>query len=316
MKGASFNESAISDYEELQTLSRKKRTEEEEKRYKELINAPIEKMRKARIDSLVKEKSKEGGFEKRGSTLIQKNTQLQRYLWTQLNTAGIKYPFVVKRYATFLQVSVNPDLPSDVREYIDLGAVAKDVMQKVRNKFENKYNSWAFDIIETESGGHKGVTNISALGTLGIMKKTDREELKFLESLESRINRLQSIHKEMSDEDKKRLEQAKQMLANKKIEEVDYNKLEKLLSSKMNILMPQKFKRLLELKTKKKVFAEKRTKIMDEIIDEFINQFEERFGASKSEPKMGKEKEIKLTGGKKEYEFESIIDVLRREILR
>lgn len=306
-KGASFNEGALEDYEELQYLRDKKdRTEKEEKRFKELINKPIDKMRTDRAGSIEKEKSKEGSFLKRGSTLIQQNPRLQRYIWTQLNTKGIKYPFVIKRYSTFIQIAVNPDLPKEVKETIDLGQIADEVMKSVQNKFENKYNSWAFKIINKERGGHKGITNIPALGTLGLMKKADREELKYLQSLESRVKKLKASNRELSDEDKKKLEKAQEMLS-KDLSVVDrdyYEKLEKLLSSPMRKFMPNKLDRLVDLKDKKKYFAKKRTEIMDEIIEEFIRQFEAKFNP----------KDIKISGGKKEYEFEESITAPRKSI--
>ncbi len=309
-KGASVNEGAIEDYQELKDLRSKKRTPKEEERYQELVNKPIEKIKHARHSALQKEKGKDTTFEKRGSTLIQNNPRLQRYIWTQLNTAGIKYPFVIKRYPTFIQVAVNPDLPDEIRDKIDLGAISNLVMKQIRSKFENKYNAWAFDIIEGDSGGHKGITNISSLGTLGIMNKADRDELKYFESLEGRIKALKKINKDMSDEDKEKLSQAQEMLDKKEIQEVDYDKLKKLLSSPMRRLMPQHFAKMQELKDKKAERALERKKIMDEIVEEFINQFELRFGASKQEPVMSKNKNVKLTGGKKEYEFESLNTIL------
>lgn len=305
-KGSSFNESALKDYEELEQLRSKKRTKEEEERYRELINKPIEKMKKSRAEDVEKERSKDTSFLKRGSALIQHNPRLQRYIWTQLNTKGMKYPFVIKRYSTFIQIAVNPDLPKEVKETIDLGQIADEVMKSVQNKFENKYNSWAFKIINKERGGHKGITNIPALGTLGLMKKADREELKYLQSLESRVKKLKTSNRELSDEDKKKLEKAQEMLS-KDLSDVDreyYEKLEKLLSSPMRKFMPNKLDRLVDLKDKKKYFAKKRTEIMDEIIEEFIRQFEAKFNP----------KDIKISGGKKEYEFEESITALRKSL--
>lgn len=311
-KGSSVNESALSDYEELQSLRKKKRNKEEEKRYRELLSGPVNKIKKSRYDSIQKERGKDSGFEKRGSTLIQNTSRLQRYIWSQLNTAGVKYPFVIKRYPTFIQVSINPDLPNEVREKIDLGKVSDRVMENIKTKFQNKYNEWAFNIIDKEKGGHKGITNIPALGTLGIMNKADREEFKYLKSLEDRIKKLKKYKGDMSDKEQEQLDKAKEMLDRKEIEEVDYTKLKKYLSAPMRNMMPDKFERLGELKDKKAKFAEKRKKIMDEIIEEFIDQFEKEFGASKTEPKI---KDTQITGGKKEYEFESLMVKLKKEIL-
>ena len=312
-RGASVNESAIDDYDRYKELKNKKRNKEEEIEFLELKNKPLDKIRKSRSSSIEKEKGKESGFEKRGSTLIQNTSRLQRYIWTQLNTAGIKYPFVIKRYPTFIQVAINPEIPKKLKDEIDLGKISDEIMKFIRNKFQNKYNEWAFNIIDADSGGHKGITNISSLGTLGIMKKADREELKYLESLEKRIKSIKNIKRSMSDQEKQQLNKAKEMLDNKEIEEIDYTKLKKLLSSQMRILMPKKYDRFKELKDKKKYFAKKRTEIIDEIIEEFINQFEKKFGASKTEPSIGG---IKLKGGKKEYEFESFIYKISDEITK
>jgi len=54
---------------------------------------------------------------------------------------------------------------------------------------------------------------------------------------------------------------------------------------------------------------------MDEIVEEFINEFEKSYGASRDEPVMGKKKDVRLTGGKKEYEFEGIFDRIKKELL-
>ena len=124
-------------------------------------------------------------------------------------------------------------------------------MKKIKSKFQNKYNEWAFNIIDSEMGGHKGITNIPALGTLGIMNKADRTELKYIQSLEGRIKKLKKDYTSMSEEDKIKLDKAKEMLDNHEIKEIDYKKLKKLLSSQMRRLMPKKFDRLNELEAKK-----------------------------------------------------------------
>lgn len=239
----SINEEALEDEEELERLKAKgsKRTKEEEKRFKELINKPIENLRQRRAATAEKERSGEGSFEDRGIALIQHNPHLQRYLWTQMNKAGVKFPFVIKRYGTMIQVAANPELPEVVKKKVDLNEVANDVMKMIRDKFQNKYNTWAFKIIDSERGGHKGITNIPAFGTLGIMKKDDRGRLKYLQSLEDRIKKLKS-KKDMGE------------------------------------LMPKKAKELEELEAKKKKFAEKRTQIMNEVENEFIRILDEKFG--------------------------------------
>ena len=239
----SINEGALEDEEEREALKAKgkNRTKDEEERLKELINKPIDVIRKRRAAAAEKERTGEGTFEKRGIALIQRNPRLQRYLWTQMNKAGVKFPFVIKRYGTMIQVAANPELPDEVKEKVDLNEVANDVMKMIKNKFQNKYNTWAFRIIDSERGGHKGITNIPAFGTLGIMKKDDRGRLKYLKSLEDRIKKLKG-------------------------------------KRKMGELMPEKAKELEKLLAKKKKFAEKRTQIMNEVEEEFIRILDEKFG--------------------------------------
>jgi len=58
----------------------------------------------------------------------------------------------------------------------------REALKEVRDEMGTKYEDWAFDIIEQESGGHKGITNISGLGTIGIMPKKLREELNDLKN--------------------------------------------------------------------------------------------------------------------------------------
>lgn len=315
-KNEDIDEGALEDYEELQKLKKKgdKRTEEEEERYKELVDQPISQLRSRRAASAEKAKSS-GDLVPKGAVVLQSNPRLQRYLWTQMNKAGLKYPFVIKKYATFLQVAVNPELPSAVKDYVDLGAVATDVMTEVRKKFENKYNSWAFKIIEKERGGHKGITNIPALGTLGLMKKADREELKYLESLEDRIKKLKTLgSRKLDEKDKEKLKKARQMLKRKTATDVDkeyYAKLEKILAPTMEKMMPEKAERLKELKNKKKESAKKRKEIMEEIIEEFQRQFKKKFKAQEDVPVIGKTN-VKLTGGRKEFEFEEENATIKR----
>lgn len=308
MENEDIDEGALEDYQELQRLKEKgkKRTREEEERYQELVNQPISQLRKRRGESAQKARTS-GDLVPKGATILQNNPRLQRYLWTQMNKAGVKYPFVIKKYATFLQIAVNPELPDEVKKHVDLGKIATDVMENVRSKFENKYNSWAFKIIEKERGGHKGITNIPALGTLGLMNKRKREELKYLESLEERIKKLKTLgSRKLDADDKKKLEQARKILKRKKEDEATkdyYRKLERILAPTMEKVMPEKAERLKELRQQKEKAAEKRKEIMNEIIEEFQRQFKKRFNASEEIPVMGKKSDVEITGGKEEYEF-------------
>ena len=300
-----LSESRLDDYEELQSLRNKDRTKEEEERYRELIDEPINKLRKSRAEKAKAAKGNDD-FEIKRTTLIQHNARLQRYLWTQMNKAGIKFPFIIKRFATFIQIAINPELPSEVKEKIDLNVVAKEVMTNVRDKFENKYNTWAFNIISGEMGGHPGITNIPALGTLGLMKKADREELKFLKSLKDRVSKLKSYKPDLNDEDKESLDKISELLKDDDLSNINkdkYTQLKKYFKAPMRQLIPNKYEELVDLTKKKKYFAKRRTEIMDEIIEEFVKQLEDKFGT------------LEIPGGKKEYEFESLIKKIQKEVL-
>jgi len=311
----SLKEGALEDEEELETLKKKgiKRNSSEEKRYRELVNLPINAVREKR-ETVSKAQKNKKTMESRGSTIIQRATRIQRYIWTQMNKKGLKHPFVIKMYATFIQVSVNPELPSNIKKLIDLNVVRREVMEKITEKYQTKYNKWAFDIIDSESGGHKGITNVSGLGTIGIMKKKDREELRYLESLKKRISNLRSYGRgKLSEEDKEKLKEANKILKRKDTTEDEvkkYTKLKKILMPSMENLMPEKAKKLNELIAKKKETAEIRKKIMEEIKEEFINAFKRKFNASKDIPVMGKNSDIVITGGEEDYQMESIFDEL------
>lgn len=311
-----IQEGALEDYEETETLKKKgaKRTEAENKRYKELVNKPIDDVR-ARRDDVMKAAKDSEKFESKGATLIQKDGKMQRYIWTQLNKKGLKHPFVIKRYPTFIQVSVNPELPENIKKHIDLNKIRLEVLKRVRDWYGNKYNKWAFDIIDKESGGHKGITNISGLGTLGIMPKRNRERLKELQKIEKRIGDLKTYGEgKLSPEDLKKLEIAEKMLANKdlpKNEREHYEKLQKILMPTMERLMPGKAKEMKHLLDARIEYAKERTLIMDDIEIYFIEAFKKYFNASRDKPVMGKNSDVKLTGGRKEYALESFAEELK-----
>ncbi len=88
----------------------------------------------------------------------------------------------MREWATFLQLSLNPKATQQIREKVDLGKAMREAIKEVRDEMGTKYEDWAFDIIQSESGGHKGITNVSGLGTLGIMPKKLRERLKELKA--------------------------------------------------------------------------------------------------------------------------------------
>jgi len=79
-----------------------------------------------------------------------------------------------------IQPSMSPDAPKDLKEKIDLGAMTPKVIAAMEAKYGTKYNSWAFDIMKKESGGHKSITNLTGVGLLALIPKAQREEYKEL----------------------------------------------------------------------------------------------------------------------------------------
>ncbi len=298
-----LTESELSDYEELQELKKKPkpRSPKDEVRYRELVNKPIRELRTKR-DEISKAAKDSGKFQSKGSTLIQKDGRLQRYIWTQMNVKGLKHPFVIKRYPTFMQVAIHPDLPKNFKDMIDLNKVSREVLSITQKTFENRMNRWAFEIIKKESGGHKGITNISGLGTLGIMLKQSREELKELEAIKKRISNLKTFGKgKLSEKDKENLEKAVKVLESDKATEAEKKeakRLKKILMPTMEEMMPDKAKRMQELLDNKEVYANERKYIMDFIEEEFIIAFKKYFKASDEIPIMDG---YRLSGGLKDF---------------
>ena len=188
-------------------------------------------------------------------------------------------------------------------------------MGEIKRIFGNKYNNWAFEIIEKESGGHKGITNISGLGTLGIMPKRKRERLKELQALKKRVSELKTVGRgKLSDEDKEKLATAQKMLKSTEIPEDEkayYEKLEKILMPTMEKLMPKKAREMQVLLNQKEAHANKRKAIMNEIEDQFVKAFKKFFNASTDIPVMGKRSDVKIPGGEKEYALESFMEELK-----
>jgi hypothetical protein len=169
-----------------------------------------------------------------------------RYLGQVLNKSGVRYPFILKRFATMMQVALNPDAPEEFRKRVDLGKISNQIIENIQKKFGNMYNNWAFDVIKKESGGHSAITNISRLGTLGLMPKKNRERYSELEALNKRA--LASGTSLSKIEDKVR-------------------SAGKLSSSQRSLW--QEFK---DLKEKRTNSAKERTEIMDEIEKEFYKE--------------------------------------------
>jgi len=211
-ENTNLKEDALSDYKEKQELKVKgnKRTEEENKRYKELLNKDLNLIKHKREGSLKASVKKGGRFEPKEKIVIQSEPKAQRYLWTQLHKNGVKFPFVIKRYASLIQVAVNPDVSKELKDKIDLNAIVKNIFKEIREELKGQYQDWALDIIEGRSGGHKTITNIADLYLMFMAPKKIRTELKELETLKQRFLNLKTLGSgKLSDELKEKLKQAR-----------------------------------------------------------------------------------------------------------
>ena len=212
-KNEDIDEGAFEDREELLKLRAKEdKTSDEKARIKELSD-PVPRIRERRESSLKKhtkpykdkEKSK---FERKG-VVTYAPAKTQRYLWSLLQKEGIKSPFVIKKFGSMIQVAINPDIPDEVKKNIDLNKMRLAVMAEVKKEVNDKYQDWAFDIIEKDSGGHKGITNITGLHLINLAPKKVREELKYIKSFEDRIKALKGYgYRKLTGDDKEKFHKA------------------------------------------------------------------------------------------------------------
>lgn len=200
--------------------------------------------------------AKTGGKVMKQDTTALRNTTA-RYLNSLVSAKGVRAPFVMRRFPTMIQIALNPDVDKSKVENVDLFQDVNDILQEIRKKFGNKYNQWAFDIIQKESGGHKKIANISALGVLGLMPKKDREEYKDLKELEDRAKAFKARGKSMKEN------------------------------------MPKAYARLETLKQKREMASEKRKQIMDEIENMFYYIVGQKYGKAEVTKKTPKEYSIK-----------------------
>lgn len=168
------------------TGTQKKRIDElSEKKDK----TPEENEELKKLKEIAKERS--GKFFPVGAAIRQDATSLKgypsRYTGALLqDKEGKRWGILVKRFNTMIQFSANPELPEDKKKKLDLIADMRSVIQKAKERYMTFSNKWAFEVIESESGGHKFIANVSGLGTLGLLKRDLREEFKALEALKER----------------------------------------------------------------------------------------------------------------------------------
>ena len=228
--------------EEFQKLDKKERTEEEDKRYKEL--------------KALKE-VKKGNFKIYGNTVVQRipspSAATGRYLPAiVLNSENKRSPFLARKFNDMIQFSLNPDI--DNKEGIDLVADMKEIIDKADKKFSTKKNGWAFNLIKEKSGGHAAITNISGIGTLGLLdSKEKRERLKELKGIEEKISGLKGF-KSKDDKFAKRLK------------DLSFDVISKKRSDEYNNLLQEK-----EVQNKYKKM------VMDYMLSEFVKLLNERY---------------------------------------
>ena len=229
------------------------------------------------------------------------NRQPNRYLGFTIPNEETGIPEIDNYFAMlrswegmgFFQVSLSPEMPKELRDDIDLPALAKAILPDVKEKFQNKYNKWAFDIIEKEMGGHKSITNIGSLGTLGLMPKKLRTELKELKPIVERINKL-------------------------KIMKPGNSKVGKAKKAEFLAKIPYlkaKLERADELEELKKEAAKKKVEVMDYFKKLMADETEkeiERVLAGKKKMRVGNPDNEKL---KKAIKAESVLDEIKGRAL-
>ena len=167
---------------------------------------------------------------KRGSDLIIVQSaagrgQPSRFMSSLLTKqTGERYPAAMREWSTMLQISLNPSLDISDKEKINLSEILDKVIDTIiadtnsgKIKVGDKgMTRWALTkVIKPESGGHAGIATASGLGTLGLMPKPNREELKKLEAFDRRVKALGG-EKKMQNVMPQKAERMKELLLIKK----------------------------------------------------------------------------------------------------
>lgn len=116
--------------------------------------------------------------------------------FTFKNSKGEKPAFGIRKWPNMLQVSVAPDVPKEAKEKIDLDSLTGEILNRAKDKFGNKYNSWAFDkVIKGGSGyGHASISTIQNFHLLGLLPKKMRQEMKEI-SNDGKYKKYESLDK-------------------------------------------------------------------------------------------------------------------------
>lgn len=208
------------------------------------VTSKREALKKEVEDISAEKEKKQGKFHPINRLVIRQDATSTRgypgrYTASMLSKEGKRFPFTLKRFSTMMQVAVNPDVDLPAKKRINLHEDMKKVLEEIKKKYMTKYNQWAFEIVEKESGGHTQITNISGLGTLGLMVKAKRERLKELEELKDRASKT---------------------------------------SKKFSDIMPNKAEEMKKLESEKETNASMRQAIMNDIEMEFYKIIKEKYG--------------------------------------
>jgi hypothetical protein len=168
---------------------------------------------------------------------------------------GTRYPAAMRDWGGMLQISLNPDLPKEFKDRADLTKMMKDAIVEVKREMGNKWSDWSFNIVSSESGGHKGISTLQGMGTIGFLPKVDKKELDELLDLDKRIKNLKFSNV-------------------KKLED----------------LSPGKANRIKELQKKKEKMAEQKTAIKDAIKNRIIEKANEIFSGVSVPPTANPER--------------------------
>lgn len=181
--------------------------------------ASLEMIRNKNLKSKEENTKKETTrFETDGNVIIQTSgsalTNPPRYLGGLLSKEGKRYPFIIKEYPFMLQVQVNASAPEELKKEIDLGEICKRAVAKAEQNFGTKSNQWVWEIINSESGGHKTIWNISGINVLGSASLTaqERAEMRYMDDFKKRITSLkQKEAKKKLQTNSKNIERLKEL---------------------------------------------------------------------------------------------------------
>lgn len=235
------------------------------KKLKELGEAE-EEMSKEEIQKRIKEleaekKKSKSKFHPVGKNVIRQDAKSTRdypgrFVGSLLTKKDGKerYPFSIKRFGGMIQVAANPDLPKEQKEKMKVALVddMQEILDKIEKKHKTKQNSWAWDKIKNESGGHQSITNITGLNMLGLMPKKERTELQNL----------------------------KEFLGRSKLSAAEKKKK-----------YPEKYDRMKELEYMKKEAAEERDKILNDIEMEFYKVLNNKYKDAKVDKPVSNQKD-------------------------